>query len=179
MNLHCFIWYRIFYCLGCSIIMLNFNDLKLEPCRPRDDHWYQKIPHCYFTPNKIVFQFTILKIQYSQRHGMINHCDRHITPLSDTDISLGLFTYTDISLGLFTYTDISLGLFTYIDIFLVYLLILIYLLSIYLYWYISCLFTYIDISLGLFTYTDIFLGLFTYTEISLVYLPILIYLLVF
>ena len=93
MNLHCFIWYRIFYCLGCSIIMLNFNDLKLEPCRPRDDHWHQKISHCYFTPNKIVFQFSILKIQYSQRHGVINHCDRHITPLSDTDISLGLFTY--------------------------------------------------------------------------------------
>ena len=160
MNLHCFIWYRIFYCLGCSIIMLNFNDLKLEPCRPRDDHWYQKIPHCYFTPNKIVFQFTILKIQYSQRHGMINHCDRHITPLSDTDISLGLFTYTDISLGLFTYTDISLGLFTYIDISLVYLPIQIYLL------------VYLLILIYLLVYLPILIYL-------LVYLPIQIYLLVY
>ena len=30
-------------------------------------------------------------IQYNQRHSMINHCDRHITLLSDTDISVGLF----------------------------------------------------------------------------------------
>jgi hypothetical protein len=30
-------------------------------------------------------------IQYSQRQSMINHCDRHITLLSDTDISFGLF----------------------------------------------------------------------------------------
>ena len=30
-------------------------------------------------------------LQYSQRHGVINHCDRHITLLSDTDISFGLF----------------------------------------------------------------------------------------
>ena len=30
-------------------------------------------------------------LQYSQRHGMINHCDRHITLFSDTDISLGQF----------------------------------------------------------------------------------------
>ena len=35
-------------------------------------------------------------IQYSQRHSVINHCDRHITLLSDTDISFGLF-------NLFTY----------------------------------------------------------------------------
>ena len=27
-------------------------------------------------------------VQYSQRHTMINHCDRHITLLSDTDIYL-------------------------------------------------------------------------------------------
>jgi hypothetical protein len=28
---------------------------------------------------------------YSQRHSMINHHDRHITLLSDTDISFDLF----------------------------------------------------------------------------------------
>jgi hypothetical protein len=31
------------------------------------------------------------EIQYSQRHIMINHCDRRITLLSDTDISFVLF----------------------------------------------------------------------------------------
>ena len=35
---------------------------------------------------------------YSQRHSVINHCYRHITLLSDTDISFGL-------LNLFTYFD--------------------------------------------------------------------------
>jgi hypothetical protein len=29
--------------------------------------------------------FLVILIQYSQRHTMINHCDRHITLLSDTD----------------------------------------------------------------------------------------------
>jgi hypothetical protein len=37
----------------------------------------------YHSPNPL--------LQYSQRHGVINHCDRHITLLSDTDISFGLF----------------------------------------------------------------------------------------
>ena len=30
-------------------------------------------------------------LQYSQKHSVINHCDRRITLLSDTDISFGLF----------------------------------------------------------------------------------------
>ena len=30
---------------------------------------------------------TVREIQYSQRHTVINHCDRLITHLSDTDIS--------------------------------------------------------------------------------------------
>jgi 7-cyano-7-deazaguanine synthase in queuosine biosynthesis len=30
-------------------------------------------------------------MQYSQRHTMINHCDRRITDLSDTDIFFVLF----------------------------------------------------------------------------------------
>jgi ribosomal protein L34E len=29
--------------------------------------------------------FLVILIQYSQRHGRINHCDRCITLLSDTD----------------------------------------------------------------------------------------------
>jgi hypothetical protein len=29
--------------------------------------------------------FLVILIQYSQRHSMINHCDRRITLLSDTD----------------------------------------------------------------------------------------------
>jgi len=33
----------------------------------------------------------VILIQYSQRHSIINHCDRCITLLSDTDISFGLF----------------------------------------------------------------------------------------
>jgi hypothetical protein len=39
---------------------------------------------------------------YSQRHSVINHCYRHITLLSDTDISFGL-------LNLFTYFDMPFG----------------------------------------------------------------------
>ena len=34
---------------------------------------------------------TVPQLQYSQRHTMINHCDRRITHLSDTDISFVLF----------------------------------------------------------------------------------------
>jgi len=41
-------------------------------------------------------------LQYSQGHTMINHCDRRITLLSDTDISLGLF-------NLFTYFLVHFG----------------------------------------------------------------------
>ena len=58
--------------------------------------------------NKLQFFFTefIVKIsiQYSQRHSVINHCDRHITLLSDTctDISFSLF-------NLFTYFDMPFG----------------------------------------------------------------------
>ena len=29
----------------------------------------------------------VILIQYSQRHGVINHCDRRITHLGDMDIS--------------------------------------------------------------------------------------------
>ena len=44
----------------------------------------------------------ILMVQYSQRHSMINHCDRRITLLSDTDISFGLY-------NLFTYFLVHFG----------------------------------------------------------------------
>jgi len=33
------------------------------------------------------------QLQYSQRHSVINHCDRHITLLSGTDISFGLLVH--------------------------------------------------------------------------------------
>jgi len=42
------------------------------------------------------------QLQYSQRHSVINHCDRCITPLSDTDISFDLF-------NLFTYFYMPFG----------------------------------------------------------------------
>ena len=32
-------------------------------------------------------------LQYSQRHSVINHCDRRITLLRETDISFGLFNF--------------------------------------------------------------------------------------
>ena len=38
----------------------------------------------------------------SETYSMINHCDRHITLLSDTYISFGLF-------NLFTYFDMPFG----------------------------------------------------------------------
>jgi len=40
---------------------------------------------------------------YSQRHSVINHCDRCITILSDIDISFGLF------INLFTSVDMPFG----------------------------------------------------------------------
>ena len=46
--------------------------------------------------------FLVPDLQYSQRHSMINHCDRRITLLSYTDISFGLF-------NLFNYFDIPFG----------------------------------------------------------------------
>jgi hypothetical protein len=39
----------------------------------------------------------VILIQYSQRHTMINHCDRRITHLSDTD-TVQSETYHDKSL---------------------------------------------------------------------------------
>ena len=44
---------------------------------------------------KLILEYYI-HVQFSQRHSVINHCDRHITLLSDTDMSFGLF-------NLFTY----------------------------------------------------------------------------
>ena len=44
----------------------------------------------------------VYNIQHSQRHSVINHCDRRITLLSDTDVSFYLF-------NLFTYFDMSFG----------------------------------------------------------------------
>ena len=41
-------------------------------------------------------------IQYSQKRSVINLCDEHITLLSETDISFGLFK-------LFTYVDMPFG----------------------------------------------------------------------
>jgi hypothetical protein len=49
-----------------------------------------------------LLQHKEIHVKYSQRHNMINHCDRRITLLSDTDISFGLF-------NLFTYFDIPFG----------------------------------------------------------------------
>jgi hypothetical protein len=40
---------------------------------------------------KVDFAFSLVKTQYSQRHTMINHCDRLITHLGDTDIYFVLF----------------------------------------------------------------------------------------
>ena len=45
---------------------------------------------------------TFGQVQYSQRHSVINHCDRRITLLSDPDIFFGLF-------NLFTYIDMPFG----------------------------------------------------------------------
>jgi hypothetical protein len=36
-------------------------------------------------------KWAIFQLQYSLRHTMINHCDRRITHLSDTDISFVVF----------------------------------------------------------------------------------------
>ena len=47
-------------------------------------------------------QQAVFQLQYCQRHSVINHCDKRITLLSDTDISFGL-------LNLFTYFDMRLG----------------------------------------------------------------------
>ena len=42
----------------------------------------------FYTYN--VYNLHACNVQYSQRHTMINHCDRHITLLSDLDISFVL-----------------------------------------------------------------------------------------
>jgi hypothetical protein len=49
-----------------------------------------------------LYLISLRHIQYSQGHTMINHCDRRITLLSDTDIFFGLF-------NLFTYFDMPFG----------------------------------------------------------------------
>ena len=56
-------------------------------------------PTCNMTivTNVKLVQISYTLLQYSQRHSVINHCDRRITLLSNTDISFGLF-------NLFTYS---------------------------------------------------------------------------
>jgi hypothetical protein len=56
-------------------------------------------------------QVSMLDLQYSQTHSVINHCDRGITFLSDTDTSFGLFnpfTYSDIGKNLLSSIYITL-----------------------------------------------------------------------
>jgi hypothetical protein len=50
----------------------------------------------------VTFVLYCQNLQYSQRHSVINHCDRRITLLSDTNIPCGLF-------NLFTYFDMRFG----------------------------------------------------------------------
>jgi hypothetical protein len=54
------------------------------------------------TKQTIASPLKSLNIQYSLRHSVINHCDRRITLLSDTNISFCLF-------NLFTYFDMLFG----------------------------------------------------------------------
>jgi hypothetical protein len=58
------------------------------------DKVYQLLAHGrWFSPGTPAFSTTKAgchDIQYSQRHSVINHCDRHITHLSDLDISFVL-----------------------------------------------------------------------------------------
>ena len=49
------------------------------------------------TKQKHIFVILLSNIQYSQKHTMINHCDRRITHLSDTD-TVQSETYHDKSL---------------------------------------------------------------------------------
>jgi hypothetical protein len=54
-------------------------------------------PNMTIVTNVKLVQISYALLQYSQRHSLINHCDRRITLLSNTDISFGLF-------NLFTYS---------------------------------------------------------------------------
>ena len=60
--------------------------------------WWGKGVYYFFSMKFLIFQ----NLHYSQRQGMINHCDRHITLLSDTDIYFVLFNlsaYFDMPFG--------------------------------------------------------------------------------
>ena len=50
----------------------------------------------FITQNLRKSNWSGLNIQYSQRHSVVNHRDRRITLLSDTEITFGLFDlFTD------------------------------------------------------------------------------------
>jgi hypothetical protein len=55
-----------------------------------------------FPSNFLTTILVVLKLQYSQRHSVINHCDRRTTLLNDTDIFFVLF-------NLFTYFLVHFG----------------------------------------------------------------------
>jgi hypothetical protein len=64
--------------------------------------WLLRYIHLYIFWMLRYIHFLNVEVQYSQRHSVINHCDRSSTLLSDTDISFGLFnpfTYFDMPFG--------------------------------------------------------------------------------
>jgi hypothetical protein len=71
--------------LDISFVLLNISSKSTPSIWTVKLHWLDNSLLYMVTDQKRAF--LVPDLQYSQRHSMINHCDRRITLLSDTDIS--------------------------------------------------------------------------------------------
>ena len=73
--------------------MYNFNDEEEDDDTPPKEkvEENEQLKEKMKTLRGKMEKMTLKKVQYSQRDTRINHCDRRITLLSDTDISFVLF----------------------------------------------------------------------------------------
>jgi hypothetical protein len=80
-----FDWSNVFY--------ITVSDASLVPYLS-----YKRVTR----KKKLLFNLLTFYVQYRERSSMINHCDKHLPLLSNTDKTFGLF-------NLFTYFDMDFG----------------------------------------------------------------------
>jgi hypothetical protein len=79
---------RIEHVLVYLILSSHTSHRNKKTCRLEIVFVEYHISLCFKQSLSFIFHFIV---QYSQRDSMVNHCDRHITLLSDTAIFFALF----------------------------------------------------------------------------------------
>jgi hypothetical protein len=100
-------WPKSVLCTGIEVWCLTTLSTISQSYRGGQLHCWRGKPEYQDKPTDVIYgQWSIWlfiwTLQYSHGHTMINHCDKHITPPIDTDISFGmvsLFTDFDMPFG--------------------------------------------------------------------------------